>query len=121
MKKIIIASTFIVAVLAGCKTKKEVAATAPAAPLDCSNKTLSYSADIKPIMEANCTRCHNTNEKAGFNFFKIESVKKAALNGELLGTIKHQKGFPKMPAFSAKLDQTAIDKIECWINNGMKE
>ena len=48
-------------------------------------------------------------------------MKKAALNGELLGTIKHQKGYPKMPAFKEKLDQASIDKIECWINNGMKE
>ena len=121
MKKIIIAFTIIASLLVACKSKKEVAATTPAMPLDCTTKTLSYSVDIKPIMEGNCTRCHNTNEKAGYNFLNIESVKKAALNGQLLGTIKHLDGFSKMPAYSHKLDQITIDKIECWINNGMKE
>lgn len=121
MKKIIISSAIIASILVACKTGKETVSTAPAVPLDCSNKALTYSKDIKPIIETNCSKCHNANEKAGYNFLKIESVKKAALNGELLGTIKHQKGFPKMPEFAHKLDQVYIDKIECWINNGMKE
>lgn len=121
MKKIIITSTIIASILVACKSTKQPTTTAPAVTLDCSNKALTYSTDIKPIMEANCTKCHNTNEKAGYNFLKIEFVKKAVADGHLLGTIKHQKGFDKMPAYAAKLDQAIIDKIECWINNGMKE
>ena len=121
MKKIINSATIIASLLVACKGTKETVSTPPVVPLDCSNKTLTYSVDIKPIIESSCTKCHNKNEKAGYNFLKIEFVKKAALNGELLGTIKHQKGFPKMPALAAKLDQLSIDKIECWINNGMKE
>ena len=121
MKKIILTATVIAALLVACKGTKETVSTTPVAPLDCTSKTLSYQTDIKPIIETNCSRCHNANEKAGYNFLKIESVKKAATSGVLLGTIKHQKGFPKMPAYAAKLDQTSIDKIECWINNGMKE
>jgi|ERR1017187_6851167 cytochrome c553 len=119
MKKIILTSSIVAVLFVACKSKKETVSTAPA--LNCANKALAYNTDIKSIIESSCTRCHNTNEKAGYNFFTIESVKKAALNGELLGTIKHQAGFPKMPKMADKLDQASIDKIECWINNGMKE
>ncbi len=119
MKKIIITSAVIASILVACKSKKETASSAPS--INCANKALSYNTDIKTIIESSCTRCHNANKKAGYNFFTIESVKKAALNGELLGTIKHQKGFPNMPKLAEKLDQISIDKIECWINNGMKE
>lgn len=120
MKKIIISSAIIASLLVACKSTKQTTAV-PVATLDCSNKAVTYSADIKPILEANCTKCHNANEKAGYNFLKIEFVKKSVADGHLLGTIKHQKGFDKMPAYAAKLDQAIIDKIECWINNGMKE
>jgi mono/diheme cytochrome c family protein len=122
MKKIIIASTAIALIFAACKSTKQTTTVAPAAALDCSsNKNLTYNTDIKTIIQTNCSKCHNTNNKAGYNFLTLESVKKAASNGQLLGTIKHSKGFPKMPAFAAKMDQATIDKIECWINNGMKE
>jgi cytochrome c5 len=121
MKKIIITSTVIALLFAACKGTQKTATTTPVVPLDCSNKALTYNTEIKTIIENNCTKCHNTNNKAGYNFFTLESVKKAVGNGQLLGTIKHTSGFAKMPAYAAKLDQSAIDKIECWINNGMKE
>jgi mono/diheme cytochrome c family protein len=121
MKKLFISALVISSALVACKGSKETASTTPAVPLDCTSKVVSYTSDIKAIMEANCTRCHNTNNKAGYNFLSLESVKKAAQSGHLLGTIKHQKGFKGMPYFAAKLDQASIDKIECWINNGMAE
>ena len=62
-----------------------------------------------------------TNSCADCAFLTSADVKKAATKGELLGTIKHQRGFPRMPANAEQLDQADIDKIECWINNGMKD
>lgn len=120
MKKIFL-SISIVTLFFACKGTKETASTTPPAPLDCTSKVITYETDIKPIMEASCTRCHNTNNKAGYNFKTIESVKKAGADGHLLGTIKHLKGYSNMPAFSKQLDKADIDKIECWVNNGMKD
>ncbi len=117
MKKIIITSIVITSILAACKTAQKPVAT----KIDCSDKSVTYTADIKPMMEQYCTKCHNNNEKAGYNLLKLEFVKKGALNGELLGTIKHIAGYPAMPMMAEKMPQAAIDKIECWINNGMKE
>jgi hypothetical protein len=116
MKKILV-SVIIASAVIACKTPKETAATPKP---DCSNSTVTYATDIKPIMEANCTKCHNKNNKAGYNFFTLESVKEAASKGELLGTIKHLKGYAAMPKMASKMDQATIDKIECWINNGMR-
>ena len=118
MKKTLIVIVSTAAFLGACKTTKQTTTTV--APVDCSNKNYTYEADIKSIIENNCSKCHNSNNKAGYNFLTLESVIKAAKNGDLLGTIKHQKGFTKMPLMKPQLPQELIDKIECWVNNGMK-
>lgn len=105
--------------IASCKTREKTVA-APQVPLNCDNTNYTYLTDISPIMQQNCTRCHNSNMKAGYNFNELESVKRAAGNGYLLGTIKHMDGYSSMPAMSGQLEQATIDKIECWIKTGMK-
>jgi mono/diheme cytochrome c family protein len=121
MKKLIFISIIAISLFGACKSTKQPVATTPTVTLDCSNKSLSYATDIKSILETNCAKCHNSNNKGGYNFLTFESVKKSVANGQLLGTIKHQKGFDAMPRMAPKLPQETIDKIECWINNGMKE
>lgn len=123
MKKLLLLTFTSVIVIAACKTSKETAKTETAVvrpPLDCSTSGVNYES-IKPIIEKNCTSCHGYGGSGGLNFLTSADVKKAATKGELLGTIKHQRGFPRMPANAEQLDQTDIDKIECWINNGMKD
>ncbi|MDF2436394.1 MAG: hypothetical protein K0Q95_770 [Bacteroidota bacterium] len=119
MKKQLFAASLWVIAFAACKTKEKTTATT-AKRTDCTNTAYTYTADIKPLMDQNCVRCHNTNMKAGYNLGDIASVKKAGSNGYLLGTIKHESGFMAMPAHAEKMDQASIDKIECWINTGMK-
>lgn len=121
MKKIFFTLLSIATIAVACKSSKETTAATPEKQIDCGSMTVTYTNDIKSIMEANCTRCHNTNNKAGYNFQTLESVKKAGSNGFLLGTIKHEKGFKGMPYFAGKLDAVTINKIECWIKNGMPE
>jgi hypothetical protein len=50
----------------------------------------------------------------------MEDIYKSAKNGELMGTIKWEKHYPQMPQQMDKLDDATINKIECWIINGMK-
>jgi cytochrome c553 len=122
MKKLLFTAATFAMVFTACKSTKETTnTTTTKAELNCNDKALSYATDIKPILETNCNRCHNKNEKVEYNFLKFEEVKLAATKGDLLATIKHEKGYPKMPAYAAQLDQATIDKIECWIKNGMKE
>jgi len=122
MKKIFIVITIASLTFIACKGSKQTTTTTPTpAKVDCSTKMISYAVDIKPILEANCTNCHNTNNTGGYNFNTFQSAVKSGANGELLGTIKHSSGFPMMPPNGEKISQAEIDKIECWINNGMKD
>ncbi|MGZ4056007.1 MAG: c-type cytochrome [Bacteroidia bacterium] len=129
MRKLVITAAIVCTIVA-CKSSKNTTVTttttttttttAKPNPADCATKDMTYASDIKAIIETNCAKCHNENEKAGYNFLTLESVKKGANNGELLGSIKHMAGFDPMPAHADKLDDATISKIECWINNGMK-
>ncbi len=121
MKKIVLSILVLTSALIGCKGSKETASNPAPATIDCNVVVVTFANDIKPIFEANCTRCHNTNKKAGYNFFTYESAKKAADSGVLAGSLNHRKGYSKMPLFKAKLSQDLINKIECWIKNGMPE
>ncbi len=127
MKKLVLVTLLGAAILTACKTSKkqtEIKKTEPAkveAALDCSGTDFSYEKDIKPIMEQYCNSCHGYNGADGLNLMDRNDVEKIAKNGELLGTIKWKRGYPKMPAGATQqLDKATIDKIECWISNGMK-
>jgi hypothetical protein len=80
----------------------------------------SYSAIIYPILKNSCFGCHN--DKAEYPNSVLlqtyEQVKKYALNGQLLGTIKHQNGYKAMPENGAKMDSEYVRLIEKWIKNG---
>ncbi|MGQ0829443.1 MAG: c-type cytochrome [Bacteroidota bacterium] len=120
MKKTILTTVVIAGVLAACKTTKPTETkTVTPAPVDCGTMSVSYTADIKPIFEQYCNGCHG--KAGGYNFAEMADIKRSAQNGTLLGTIKWEFGFSKMPAGGAQLDAATIAKVECWIKNGMRE
>jgi hypothetical protein len=125
IKKFIILTKgiFFIAFITACGTSKKSETTYT--PIDCNTVTeISYKNDILPILEPNCASggCHNDkSRKHNISVLNLDDVKKAASKGELLGTIKHEKGYPKMPMFKPKLKNEDIQKIECWVKNGMKE
>lgn len=123
MKKILFSAVVIGSIFAACKSTKPTETTTTVVPkpaADCSAVAVTYESDIKAILENNCTGCHGNRPAGGYNFTSMADIQRAAKNGDLLGTIKWEKGFPKMPARAGQLDQATITKIECWVNNGMK-
>ena len=125
MKKTAVTLIIISMVIGACKvsknqedTKKE---TPVASVVNCDATDYSYAKDIKPILEAHCNSCHSDGGTGGYDFTVIADVKKAAKNGELIGTIKWEKGYPRMPIGAAQVDDASIAKIECWINKGLKD
>jgi hypothetical protein len=119
-------SIFFISVLTlviACGSKKQMG-SAESVKLNCAEKEWSYKNDILAILEPNCASsgCHNDkSRKHNISVLNIDDVKRAAQKGELLGTIKHEKGYPKMPMFKTKLNDADIQKIECWVNSGMKD
>ena len=88
---------------------------------NCDTVNMKYAANVVPILQANCYRCHGTTTNSGSNGIVLEgynNIKVRADNGELIGVITHAPGFPAMPEDAAKLSECNINIIRSWINNG---
>lgn len=80
------------------------------------NSPISYAAQIKPILDANCIKsgCHNGDNGAERNWIVFANVKAKA------EAIKTRTGNRTMPADIAPtgLPQNEIDLIACWVDQG---
>jgi len=98
-----------------------------------NSKEEFYSTRVKPILNANCVRCHGgTNHRGGFNMDTRESLLKAGHNGPvivpgdpanslLIKLIRHEgpKDDPKdMPPKVNKLSSSDIKVVEDWVKAG---
>lgn len=88
-----------------------------ASAFSCSDD-VSYSNEIRPLMEMNCTvsGCHDATAEGGYNFLSYEEV---SLNADrILETIQHGTGVAPMPQGAEKLPDSLIQKFYCWKENG---
>lgn len=91
---------------------------------DCTGLTPTYTAEIKPIIDTNCatTGCHNSSSQAGgINLSTYALTSSESNNARFLGSIQHLSAYSSMPRNSAKLSDTAIQLIFCWVENGQPE
>lgn len=85
----------------------------------CDTGEATYQLTVKAILASNCTECHSSaNPSGGLNFESYSGTFTAAIDGRLLGAIKHLDGFEPMPRFAPKLPECEIGKIEKWVNDG---
>ena len=85
----------------------------------CTTSNMKFSADIAPILQANCNSCHNaTGPLGGVITENYAGAKIIADNGTLVGTITHASGFSPMPKGKPKLADCDINKIKAWIAQG---
>lgn len=89
---------------------------------DTTSRTITYTSDIKQIMETSCgaldVNCHKTGNTAQINLDNYAETTDAAVNGDLLGSILHQPGYKPMPKDAGKLDECSTLDIMAWINRG---
>ena len=123
MKRTIIITFTSILFVVACKTAKktEITSIPPPPPVNCGEMAALTYADIQPILDKSCNKCHSNGGTGGYDFTVLNDVLRSGSSGELLGTIKWKAGYPRMPADAPKLDEATIAKIECWINNGMKK
>lgn len=79
--------------------------------------TVSYTEDVKPIMESNCVSCHGNTPSNGasVSLNTYDNVKNAILNNALINRISKDQSDPElMPLGGSRLPQTTIDKIAQW-------
>lgn len=79
--------------------------------------TISFSADILPIMQAKCINCHSaSNPSGGYNLSNYAGV--AQNPAKVLGSVKQDGSASVMPQGADKLADSLIQKISCWISQG---
>lgn len=88
--------------------------------------TVSFSAQVFPILQSNCIGCHNNSfANGGVNLSTYNQIKTYAetlRNGTpvIQGAIRRLAGFEAMPQAFA-LDECSIRKIEVWIAQGVQD
>jgi hypothetical protein len=86
----------------------------------CDTTNMSFTADIKPILQANCYACHS-NSNFAISSTKLEDYGDLihhVHDGDILGSISHAPGFVEMPQGAPKLSDCNINKIKAWIDRG---
>jgi hypothetical protein len=118
-KKILAACTIILSawlIAPACKTSKDPSSAERGKETACASATVSYKADIQPVIEKNCLRCHGMASKKG-DFSTYEGLKVVAANGELKEHVLILKNMPpKNP-----LPETDQQKIRCWLLDGFQD
>lgn len=87
---------------------------------NCDTLNVKYSTHIDALIADNCRGCHSgTNPSGAISLVSYDQVKSSALNGGLLGSIRHETGYVAMPYRTNKMTDCDIRKIELWVNSGM--
>lgn len=90
-------------------------------PTECISDSMSYVTNIEPIISHNCYACHSLINAPANGTMVLEGYDeliKYVNNGQLLGAIKWESGFSRMPQDAPQLPDCDIIKIESWINDG---
>ncbi|MEN2401265.1 cytochrome c [Flavobacterium sp. MC2016-06] len=129
MKKII-ALTFLLAVFTSCSdadTYQDIETPVTVTPppgtgdpgTDPTTK-ISYTKDVKSIIDANCVSCHQNGRAAGFTpLTTYAEVKAAVQNAQLLARIQLQNGQQGIMPQGGRMSQTNIDLIIKWNTDGL--
>lgn len=89
--------------------------------VDCDSLDVSFLSDIQPIFSASCAviDCHNSvTAESGIILETYAQISNELLNGSVECVIKHNSGCTPMPFNLDKLNDTLIQKIECWKTDG---
>jgi len=80
---------------------------------------MSYQSDIQPLLQMNCavTGCHTSpNPAGGFDWTSLAVVQ--SNSQKMLDAMRHSPGITAMPFLGTKLQDSLINKFECWVVQG---
>jgi mono/diheme cytochrome c family protein len=124
-KKLILASTLCllgIVLFEGCYYDK---ADQQYPNVGCDTAVVRYSVEIKSILDANCSSCHEGDGSiSGINLYDYSTISGLALDGQyvygsLLSAVLHEGGNPNpMPQGGSKLPDCELNKFRAWVNSG---
>lgn len=91
---------------------------------DCAGTSPTYTADIRPILDASCAKsgCHDAiTVQNGVNLSTYATARDISQQERFLGVIEHRAGFPQMPFDGPKLPDHQIQLLNCWVEAGSPE
>lgn len=86
------------------------------APPNCPD-TISFNTQVLPMIQSNCTGCHNIGNGTGYTLTNHSNISSSA--DAILGSM-HGTGYQLMPQGGPALPDSLIQKVECWIYQGKK-
>ena len=81
--------------------------------VQCSD-SVSFKNEVLPIIQNNCTSCHDNQNGYTLTNHSNISGNYAAIVGSMKG-----EGYKLMPQGGPALPDSLIKKIQCWVNQGM--
>jgi hypothetical protein len=87
----------------------------------CDTSSVSFTAQIWPMMESYCTGCHSSSAPGGgIVIAGYEDLTALAENGSLMGSIRWESGYARMPT-NQQLSDCQITLLQQWIDEGFPE
>jgi hypothetical protein len=85
----------------------------------CDTTNVTFSGTVHPILEANCSSCHNASvAEAGIITETHNDLILHVNSGIFWKAINHEPGATPMPYNQPKMQQCDLLKIKAWINQG---
>ncbi len=85
----------------------------------CDPSADSFSANVFPTIQQSCIGCHSSSQPSGDVILETYAdIYPYAVNGKLLGTIRHEPGYSAMPPGGVSISDCRITQIQNWIDNG---
>jgi uncharacterized membrane protein len=88
----------------------------------CDTANVSFSKDIKPLIDAQCSGCHNTQSPtAGVSLSTHAEIQAYAKSGQLYGVLSWlapYTGSKQMPPSGPKWSNCNLSKLKSWIDKG---
>lgn len=90
----------------------------PAATIDpnCTD-SVSFATEVWPLIEQNCTSCHDVGNTTGYTLTNHTNI--SANASAIIGSMK-ASGFQLMPQGGPALEDSVIQRVQCWIAQGKK-
>lgn len=105
----IVVSLFLV-VTTSCRKDKVTSTLDP----NCTD-TIYFSQEILPLITDNCASCHDVGNTTGYTFTNHTNI---SANASSALNAMRGDGFQLMPQNGPALNDSLIEKFNCWINQG---
>ncbi len=89
----------------------------------CDTTSTTYAGSIAPIINRDCSGCHSGGSpSAGISLYDYSSVKNYMITNRsvFMGSVKHDGTASNMPKGGNKISACEINKLESWVNQGLK-